>query len=127
MEPDLPCTNLTRANMTRSKLSVCILMSVMFLAVSCGGGNNQKAPEIPAAMTTINLSIEGMTCTGCENTISSNLEKIPGVKSVTASHTIGNAVIEYEEGKVDTVKIKETVDGLGYKAVKITPVTEGGN
>jgi len=99
----------------------------MILAVSCGGEKNQKAPETPAATATIDLSIEGMTCTGCENTICSNLEKIPGVKSVTASHTTGNAVIEFEKGKVDTTKIKETVDGLGYKAVKITPVTEGGN
>ncbi len=98
----------------------------MIFAVSCGGGKSQKPSETPAATATINLSIEGMTCTGCENTICSNLEKIPGVKSVTASHTNGNAVIEYEEGKVDTAKIKETVDGLGYKAVKVTPVTEGG-
>ncbi len=99
----------------------------MIFAVSCGGGNSKKAPETPAATATIDLSIEGMTCTGCENTICSNLEKIPGVKSVTASHTGGNAVIEYEEGKVDTAKIKETVNGLGYKAVKITPVPDGGN
>lgn len=108
-------------------------MCVMIFAVSCGGGKSQKAPETTAApaateaTATIDLSIEGMTCTGCENTICSNLEKIPGVKSVTASHTTGNAVIEYETGKVDTAKIKETVDGLGYKAVKITPVVEGGN
>ena len=112
--------------MARSKLTVCTLLSFMLLSVSCGGGRSQKAVEAPAQTATIDLAIEGMTCTGCENTICSNLEKLPGVKSVTASHTGGNAIIEFEPGKVDTLKIKETVDGLGYRAVKASAVETGG-
>ena len=111
--------------MTRSKLTVWILLCVTIFAVSCGGGKNQKAAEAPAQTAKIDLSIEGMTCTGCENTICTNLEKLPGVKSVTASYTVGNAIIEYEPGKVDTVKIKETVDALGYKALKANAVDAG--
>lgn len=99
----------------------------MLFSVSCGGGKSQKAEETPAATATIDLSIEGMTCTGCENTICSNIEKIPGVKSVTASHTQGNAIIEFEPGKVDTAKFRETVDGLGYKALKATAVEPVGS
>jgi copper chaperone CopZ len=106
--------------MTSSRLTLWTLAFFMLLAVSCGGGKNQKAPEVTVPTATIDLSIEGMTCTGCENTISSNLEKLPGIKSVTASHTKGNAIIEYEPDKVDTLRIKETVDGLGYKAVKVS-------
>jgi copper chaperone CopZ len=104
-----------------------MLLSFMLFAVSCGGGKNQKAAETPAQTATIDLAIEGMTCTGCENTICSNLEKLPGVKSVTASHTGGNAIIEFEPGKVDTLKIKETVDGLGYRALKASAVEPGGS
>jgi copper chaperone CopZ len=113
--------------MKRSKLSLWILLFFMMLTVSCGGGKGPKAAEEPAATATIDLSIEGMTCTGCENTICSNIEKIPGVKSVTASHTGGNAIIEYEPGKVDTLKIKEAVDALGYKALKVSAVEPGGS
>ncbi len=113
--------------MTRSKLTLWTLLSFMLLSASCGGGKSQKAVETPAPTATVELSIEGMTCTGCENTICSNLEKLPGVKSVTASHTGGNAIIEFEPGKVDTIKMKETVDGLGYKAVKASAVETGGN
>jgi copper chaperone CopZ len=113
--------------MTRSKSTVWILLSLMLLLASCGGGKSQKAAEVPAPTATVELSIEGMTCTGCENTICANLEKLPGVKSVTASHTGGNAIIEYDPGKVDTIKMKETVDGLGYKAVKTSAVAPGGN
>jgi len=113
--------------MTRSKPSFWILLFFIMLSVSCGGGKSPKAAEEPAATATIDLSIGGMTCTGCENTICSNLEKIPGVKSVTASYTEGTAIIEFEPGKVDTLKIKEAVDGLGYKALKVSPAETGGD
>lgn len=119
--------NLTKITMTSSKLTIWILLSIMLLSVSCGGGKSQKAAESPATSATIELSIEGMTCTGCENTICNGLEKLSGVTSVTASHTGGNAIIEYDPGKVDTVKMKEIVDGLGYKAVKASAVKTGGN
>lgn len=99
----------------------------MLFTISCGGGKSQKAVESPATSMTTELSIEGMTCTGCENTICSNLEKLPGVTSVTASHTGGKAIVKYDPGKVDTIMMKETIDGLGYKAVKATTEETGGN
>ena len=120
-------TNLTRADMTRSKFSLWT-PSVSHAVLSIMRWRQKpESAETPAATATIDLSIEGMTCTGCENTICSNIEKIPGVISVTASHTQGNAIIEYEPGKADTAKFKETVDGLGYKALKVTAVEPGGS
>jgi copper chaperone CopZ len=47
------------------------------------------------------------------------------VKSVTASHTDGKAVIEFEPGKADTAMLKEAVNGAGYKALKISAVAGG--
>lgn len=113
--------------MIRLKSTLLIVLGFTLFLVSCGGGKSQKASEAPVQTAKIDLAIEGMTCTGCENTICSNLEKLPGVKSVTASHVDGRAVIEFEPGKVDTVKIKETVDGLGYKAVRASAVEPGGS
>lgn len=112
-------------NMTRTKLALGLIMCLMIIVVSCGTGKStapKEEAETPAATTTVSLSIEGMTCTGCENTICSSLEKIPGVKSVTASHTDGNAVIEFEAGKVDTVMLKEAVNATGYKALKTSAI-----
>ena len=88
--------------MTSSKLTAGFLLGVLLLVSSCGGGKTKEVKAAPAATTTIELSIGGMTCTGCENTIQTNLGKVPGIISVTASHLKGNAVIEFEPGKVDT-------------------------
>ena len=107
--------------MTRSKLTAGFLLGVFLLIASCGGGKTKEAKAEPAGTTTIELSIGGMTRTGCENTIQTNLVKVPGIISVTASYLKGNAVIEFEPGKVDTVKIKEVVDGTGYTALKVSP------
>lgn len=116
--------------MTRTKPALGLFMCLMIIVASCGGGKStgaKKTADIPEATATVSLSIEGMTCTGCENTICSSLEKIPGVKSVTASHTDGNAVIEFEPGKVDTAMLKEAVNATGYKALKTSAVESGLN
>ena len=112
--------------MTRTKTTLILLLSLMMLSVSCGGEKGTKvkdAPKAEAVTATVDLSIEGMTCAGCENTICTSIEKVPGVKSVTASATDGKAVIEFEQGKVDTVALKAAVDAAGYKALKVTSGT----
>jgi len=116
--------------MSRTKLTLSLIVCLMIILVSCGGGKStgiKETSDSPAAISTINLSIEGMTCTGCENTICTSLEKIPGVKSVKASYTDGNAVIEFEPDKVDTARLKEAVDASGYKALKVSAIESGVN
>lgn len=92
---------------------------MVVLLMSCGGGGKKEVKEAAVESALVEVSINGMTCTGCENTIQTNLAKVPGIISVKASHTLGNAIVEYEPAKVDSVKIKEVVDGLGYDAVKV--------
>jgi copper chaperone CopZ len=98
-----------------------ILISFVAVAASCSSKNKtEKAPA--ETLSVIEVSIGGMTCTGCEQTIQNNLGKLDGIKSVKASFTTGNAVVEYLPGKVDTLKMKETVTGSGYTVKKFVTV-----
>ena len=100
-----------------------MLLCLAIISVSCGGGKSNTVKDVPEAevvTATAEISIEGMTCTGCENTICTSIEKIPGVKAVTASHTDGKATVEFDAGKVDTAAIKAAIDAAGYKALKVT-------
>lgn len=99
-------------------LSFCM---VVMLAVSCGGNKQEKAQDRGEA-SLIEVKIEGMTCTACEQTIQRRVGKLEGIKSVTATFTDGRAVIEYYPGTVDTLKMKEAITGSGYKPVKFSPV-----
>jgi len=71
---------------------------------------------------TVMLHIDGMTCTGCENTITSGLESLPGVIQATASHIDSNAVVQYDKTKVAIEDLKKMVEKKGYTYVASSPV-----
>jgi copper chaperone len=99
-----------------------ILFVSVLILFSCSGNSKktQKEDKLHEA-SLIEISIGGMTCLGCEQTIQKNVGKLEGIKSVKASFTIGNAIVEYFPEKVDTFKIKEAVTGSGYTVIKFTP------
>ena len=57
-------------------------------------------------MKEINLKVEGMMCTGCENRIQNAVKNMNGIKSVKADHTTGTVKIEAEDG-IEECKIEE--------------------
>lgn len=95
---------------------------LVLMISSCGGGKKADNETVVAEASKIEVSIGGMTCTGCEQTVQSCVAKLDGVKSVKASFTTGNAVIEYIPGKVDSLKIKEAISGSGYTVKKFSSV-----
>ena len=90
----------------------------MCLYHALGKGNKPEKESVQLAASAIEVSIGGMTCVGCEETIQRVVGKLEGIKSVKASFTVGNAIIEYYPGMVDSVKIKEAINGSGYTAKK---------
>jgi copper chaperone CopZ len=110
--------------MDLKKLTSGIVLILLALSLSsCGSNENKtdkKTPVIAAA--SIEVSIGGMSCSGCEQTIQTNIGKLEGIKSVKASFKTGNAVIEYIPGKVDSLKIKEAITASGYTVGKFSDV-----
>lgn len=71
------------------------------------------------------LSISGMTCGGCEQTIESALGKVEGVRRVVkVSHEDGKAWVCYEADKVETATLANAVTKSGYKAEVIPAVAK---
>ena len=62
-------------------------------------------------MKEINLKVEGMMCTGCENRIQNAVKNMNGIKSVKADHTTGTVKIEAEDG-IEESKIKEKIENI---------------
>jgi copper chaperone CopZ len=106
--------------MYKQKLSAGLILFVYILiSVSCGD-NGKKVVKADQNQTAalMQVSIGGMMCTGCEETIQSNVGKLEGIKSVKASFKTGEAVIEYFGGVVDTTKIREAINASGYTVKK---------
>lgn len=67
------------------------------------------------------LSIKGMTCTGCEQTISTALEAVPGVyRVVKVDYKEGMALVCANTAKVTDETLATTVSNKGY-AAEIVP------
>lgn len=66
--------------------------------------------------------VEGMTCSGCERTVSKVVGNIEGVSSSKADLGSSTVTVEYDPSKVTIDKIKNAVNGVGYKFVGERPV-----
>lgn len=78
--------------------------------------------------TMVNMSIKGMTCTGCESSITACLSQLPGVVKVgKVSYKDGTAFVLVDNKKVKNEAIVKAVTDKGYgaeivPAVSVTPV-----
>jgi copper chaperone CopZ len=106
--------------MKTRKTTLGIIFFVFIIAALACGGNVKKAEKTENVQeaSLIEVSIGGMTCMGCEQTIQTSIAKLEGVKSVKASFTTGKALVEYFPEKTDTLKIREAVSGSGYTCKK---------
>ncbi|MGE5457625.1 MAG: cation transporter, partial [Methanococcaceae archaeon] len=99
---------------------------IAVVAISCSGnGKKTEAKKVlpETKPSYVEVSIAGMTCTGCEQTIQKRVTDLEGVKSVKASFSTGKAIVEYFPEMTDTAEIKNAITGSGYKVKKFTPVS----
>lgn len=96
-------------------------IALVLITISCKN-TTEKTTDVTATteeLVTVELKIEGMTCTGCEGTIETNVLALEGISSVEAVHTSGSAHISSEVSLLDTTLIKETIESSGYQVVSI--------
>jgi hypothetical protein len=61
----------------------------------------------------ITVKVSGMTCSHCEATVKRNLESINGITNIIADNNTGT--VKITGPKINLSKVKEIVNGLGYK------------
>ena len=64
------------------------------------------------------LTVEGMSCSHCENRVKKSVGELTGVDSVTVDLQSKKVVIEYDAEKVNLATISETIEDAGYDVVK---------
>ena len=68
-------------------------------------------------METIQLNIEGMTCSGCVNNVKNVLQKIPGVSSAEVSLEQKRATVIFNPAQSNPAQFKAAVEDAGYDVV----------
>lgn len=64
----------------------------------------------------IELTVTGMKCGGCETNVKDKLGALDGVLSVTASSKEKKVGVEFDAGKTDLEAIKAAIASAGFVA-----------
>lgn len=70
-------------------------------------------------MTTKTYKLETLTCPACTMKIEGALKKTKGVEEVEVLFNSSKAKVSFDESVVDTEDIKDIIEGLGYKVLKV--------
>ncbi len=62
------------------------------------------------------LKIDGMHCTSCAMNIDFDLEDLEGIKSAKTSYAKQECKVEFDEEKLKTELIIQTIQKIGYRA-----------
>ena len=61
------------------------------------------------------LTVIGMKCGGCENTIVTKVSEIAGVRAVKASHKEQRVDVEFDPAQTDLDEIEDVISDAGFK------------
>ena len=72
-----------------------------------------------AAFTkTVTIKVEGMKCSKCSASVTKALKATEGVEEVQVSSEKGEAVIKYDDQKLNEAKLREVINSTGFKAAE---------
>jgi copper chaperone CopZ len=96
----------------RMKRKHFVAMIVLTLLLALGSVNVLAAPK------TITIRVEGMHCKMCAASVTKALKATAGVEDVQVNFDKGTAVIKYDDEKVTEARLREVINGTGFKAVE---------
>jgi len=106
-----------------------LIFICLFFVMGCNSSVTKNSSAKVATVVSENLqtaavevSIQGMTCTGCEQTIQSGISSLKGVKQVKADFKNGKAFVEFLPDVADTVQMKEKIVASGYAVAAIKSI-----
>jgi copper chaperone CopZ len=71
-----------------------------------------------AATKTTTIRIAGMKCNQCSSSVAKALKATAGVQEAEVSFEKGQVVITYDDEKVTEVKLREVINGTGFKVAE---------
>jgi len=128
-EGDLECAceddeSPAKKNFINSKKFLWIVTGVSILMFAFPSYSHIFFPDTNNTIVVVNesniievkLFIDGMTCTGCEESVDYTLRKQEGVLSAVSSYESGIAYVKYDKSKVKPEQLAQAIeDEVGYK------------
>ena len=71
-----------------------------------------------AATKTTTIRVTGMKCGHCSSSVAKALKATAGVQEAEVSSAKGEAVITFDDEKVTEAKLREVINGTGFKVAE---------
>ena len=97
---------------------VSILMLLVTVIPACNEDLESDDSAHPEQFETVDIKVEGMTCTGCEKHITDAILTLDGINHAKLSHVEGNAIVEFDKSQTTKKDIVDAINGSGYKVVE---------
>ena len=68
-------------------------------------------------IVTVNMDIEGMTCSSCNNHVIHAAYEVDGVIGAEADYKSGKAIVQFDQSKTTAEEVLKAIDMTGYKVV----------
>jgi len=102
--------------MKKSILNILMVMASLFFVNACSSQEKETIYINKSDVKSETISVNGMTCLGCEVTLEKSISKIEGIIKVKASVKNDNVVLEYDQTKTDREQIINAIQEAGYQA-----------
>ena len=100
-------------------ITVVALFFMAFPYINWSSGAMTAGEANFEALTEVTIPVEGMTCNSCNTAVEMAVGKLNGIHTVKADYQKQSTLIIYDSSKVNIIRIKETINNLGYRAVEI--------
>jgi len=62
----------------------------------------------------VKFNVSGMTCASCEKHIENEVNKLPGIVTISANSKEGNATVKFDNSKTSISVLENTINKTGY-------------
>lgn len=73
-----------------------------------------------SSIQTAEFTIRGMSCTGCEEEVKHEVNKLSGIIKADVSYASRNALVQFDNSKTDIPAIEKAINTTGYTVTKTT-------
>lgn len=123
---DCNCETTQKPNFmqTKSFLGIITVMTVLLLSFPSYAHIFFPKTESKAIVTTtseihkVEFTIKGMTCSGCEHHVKTEINKLKGIVEVVVSYEKGNAFVKFDSKQTNIEEIEKAINSTGYKSLK---------
>ncbi len=125
-EMDCNCETTKRASFFQSKtfLGIVTVFAILMMAFPLYAKVFYPKPKVQATPVLIDnkqtakFTIQGMTCTGCEEHVNNELSKVNGVLSYKTFYATRSSLVTFDKSKIDEKTIEAAINKTGYKVKK---------